>query len=382
MRPRISHAIFVFVVILCPLIVDCTDTISVDNNPVLSADSSGPDDEGCGKVIETARSEQIPVDIIFAIDSSGSMWESGDEIQWGLNELADEISSEGIDARIILLAATEENDCFNEGPSLSFCVEEPLGSGECGGGQLGFPGDLSEDTIFCDAKSKAGPGLDSNEPEFLHLNVAIDGTYPIPAIVSQYTEYRHNLREDAHKQVVIVEDMQLLGDAPGLSETFNTVLDPPMPPGTWTFNAVYCKTSVCELCDAAYSGGFYQSLVWGTGGVEGYLCEAKNAFEQLIDALAESVIINTPLSCEWTIPPPPDGVSFDKDRVNITYTNSGGEDIEYGKVEGDCGDKQGWKYDNEESPTKVMVCPATCDDIQSDLNGQIHIIFGCQTNVV
>jgi hypothetical protein len=98
--------------------------------------------------------------------------------------------------------------------------------------------------------------------------------------------------------------------------------------------------------------------------------------------LAESVIIGARLDCSWDIPPPPDGQTFDKTRVNVRYTASDGSETPYGKVEGECGDRQGWYYDDESAPTKILVCPATCDAIQDDPDARIDIVFGCATVII
>jgi hypothetical protein len=44
-----------------------------------------------------------------------------------------------------------------------------------------------------------------------------------------------------------------------------------------------------------------------------------------------------------------------------------------------CGPQGGWYYDNDNNPKNVLLCPATCQTIQSDPKGQIEIKFGCAT---
>jgi hypothetical protein len=48
---------------------------------------------------------------------------------------------------------------------------------------------------------------------------------------------------------------------------------------------------------------------------------------------------------------------------------------------GDCGTEGGWYYDNPAAPTKILLCPASCELVQSVNQGAIEIVLGCQTIV-
>jgi hypothetical protein len=37
----------------------------------------------------------------------------------------------------------------------------------------------------------------------------------------------------------------------------------------------------------------------------------------------------------------------------------------------------GWYYDNNASPTKIILCPASCQMVQADQNGKVDILLGC-----
>ena len=202
------------------------------------------------------------------------------------------------------------------------------------------------------------------------------------AIPYQYPNYEHVLRPNAHRQFVVVEDSQTTLNPAAFQGRLDN-LKPPIEEGQWTFNAVHCRTSCMGGgCMGASPNGNYHKLVDSTGGFEGPLCNAEASFGKLLDAVAESVIVNTLVECEWEIPPPPEDEVFDKALVNVKYTDSSGKETRYKKVVGDCQNEQGWFYDDEESPTKVMVCPATCEEIQTDTKAKIEIIFGCETEVL
>jgi hypothetical protein len=44
----------------------------------------------------------------------------------------------------------------------------------------------------------------------------------------------------------------------------------------------------------------------------------------------------------------------------------------------DCGAAGGWYYDNPQNPTKIIMCPTTCDEVQG---GKVTVVFGCETLV-
>lgn len=92
----------------------------------------------------------------------------------------------------------------------------------------------------------------------------------------------------------------------------------------------------------------------------------------------------TVLPCEWTIPDPPEGKSFDKSLVNVDYSLPGAPVQSIGAVatEAECAqaaDGGGWFYDNPAQPAAIKVCPNTCSVIQSSAEGRVDIKLGCAT---
>ena len=82
--------------------------------------------------------------------------------------------------------------------------------------------------------------------------------------------------------------------------------------------------------------------------------------------------------CEFPLPAPPNGKVLDVETVNVLYTPSVGaqQALVYEK---DCPTGTGWRYDDVVNPTKVLLCPATCQAIQADKGAGVDILFGCQT---
>jgi hypothetical protein len=107
--------------------------------------------------------------------------------------------------------------------------------------------------------------------------------------------------------------------------------------------------------------------------------DPAKAQQEFLDAL--NSIRGTVLLCEYTIPQPSTG-TIDPDKINVSYTPSGGQPVTIGRV-GDVSacdaTAGGWYYDVPGAPTNVIMCPATCDVLKSSANGQAQILFGCKT---
>jgi hypothetical protein len=93
------------------------------------------------------------------------------------------------------------------------------------------------------------------------------------------------------------------------------------------------------------------------------------------------------LDCEWAIPEPPKNEFFDKNKVNVAFSQSGSgtDTITFRRADSAnaCGDSsEAWYYDNADKPTKVMICPKACDAIKATEKGKINVLFGCQTIVI
>jgi hypothetical protein len=88
------------------------------------------------------------------------------------------------------------------------------------------------------------------------------------------------------------------------------------------------------------------------------------------------------LPCEVVIPPPPDGETLERDKVNVQYTPGGtgtAETIPYAGSAAGCGTTGGWYYDNDVAPTKIVYCPTTCKTVQGDTHASIKVAFGCKS---
>lgn len=102
--------------------------------------------------------------------------------------------------------------------------------------------------------------------------------------------------------------------------------------------------------------------------------KTSTVFQQALDQIRGQV-----MSCDFVLPPPPAGKQLDVQAVNVAFQAAGGPEsiLAYSS---DCASGQGWRYDNITAPTRVQLCPATCDAARKDAKAKLTLAFGCRTN--
>jgi hypothetical protein len=100
-------------------------------------------------------------------------------------------------------------------------------------------------------------------------------------------------------------------------------------------------------------------------------------------ASGSSSLGTMPGACEWPLPEPPAGQSLDFTQVNVRYTSPSGFATGLGKVgsSAECGMfVDGWFYDDNTKPTKIVACPQTCTAIQAGgAEAKVEALFGCMS---
>lgn len=96
-------------------------------------------------------------------------------------------------------------------------------------------------------------------------------------------------------------------------------------------------------------------------------------------ATALSQIRGQSLACEYALPQPPAGQTLDLQKVNVQYSPAGGsaQTLKYSEA---CASADGWRYDNAQNPTKILLCQSACDKAKSDVSAKMDLVLGCQTN--
>lgn len=86
------------------------------------------------------------------------------------------------------------------------------------------------------------------------------------------------------------------------------------------------------------------------------------------------------LPCELLIPTPPTGASLDVGLVAVKFTPGSGADVEIPKADdaADCRGTQGWYYDDNVHPEKIILCPMSCATVQGEAQARLNVLFGCE----
>jgi hypothetical protein len=93
--------------------------------------------------------------------------------------------------------------------------------------------------------------------------------------------------------------------------------------------------------------------------------------QNFINAL--KAIQGSAIPCDFDMPVPEAGIVNPKE-VTLQYQ---GQPIN--KLDGatQCGANGGWYFDNNTDPTKIILCPATCNVVKSDPAAKIDVSLGC-----
>ncbi len=346
----------------------------------------------CAATAVEATRERLPVDIIWIVDNSSSMQPAVAEVQAGLNAFATLIGSKGIDYQVVMLSKRGTTPANKTYP---ICIPPPLGGANC-----------------------------ANGPSFFHASMDVLSTQPLEQFLGTLdqtagytpTEKRGSepwaqvLRANATKTIVVVTDDDSRLNAT-LFETFDGGANPDplssttLPPGVlhpsrgdqfkgYLFNGIYgwgSPTDPTVRCtypnntQPAKSGAVYTQLVKKTGGVRAKLCDGASAWGPFFDDIAKAVETTSRIACELAMPKA-DGGLLDPEAVNVRVTDGTNPAVVVPRVanEAACGNGAGWYYDNPKAPTKVILCPTSCEGAQSkggDAPPKIDVLFGCQSVV-
>jgi hypothetical protein len=126
-------------------------------------------------------------------------------------------------------------------------------------------------------------------------------------------------------------------------------------------------SNLTSLDMIAASGGTTKAFLIDTTG---------NAAAEFAMALA-SIRSTALLGCTYTVPPPPAGMQFDPNEVNVTYTDPTGKvtDVDETPAPADCSTADGWQYSPDR--TQINLCGALCASIKANPGGSLKVLFGC-----
>jgi hypothetical protein len=106
------------------------------------------------------------------------------------------------------------------------------------------------------------------------------------------------------------------------------------------------------------------------------VCETDwtDTFAQ-IASRTESVAVREPVSCRLTPPSAPEGEVLDYSRLTVTYRS--GEETTLLRHAGAGRCTEGWQFDDESSPSAIILCPDVCRRVQADRHAELEVAVAC-----
>ncbi|MCH9683024.1 MAG: hypothetical protein K0V04_16430, partial [Deltaproteobacteria bacterium] len=304
---------------------------------VLDVGDPGMPSDDCVAVTQTAETEMRPVDLIMVGDPETDQVLLRNAVTNLLPQLG---KARGPDTRVVLIAG--------EAPPMG---ADPRWEGEFDCGEWD-----------CRGASQFG--------YFRHIEVDLDPDAVLTEVMGLAPEWEQHMRTDTWKHIWISSSRG--GDPSMSAEAFTTA-----------FNAMgesYEQFTLHSLVTGPDPSGNFGELAVTSGGVFYHESLGGSVYSDFVEGVLEK-LQGTPLSCEYSIPEPPAGQTFDPMRVNVEYEDDG-ELFALGYVEdaAACEDAgAGWYYDDPAAPTTIHVCPFTCGVFNTIESGSIEIVFGCAT---
>ncbi len=303
--------------------------------------------------------QKAKVDLIFVIDDSGSMTEEMNQIKTNVNTFAQTIGGSGLDYQVIFIVkrATSSGQTGNV-----ICVPPPLGGANCG----------------------------DNGAIFHHINQDVQSNNSLSLILSTYASptptlaWDKYLRQEAWKVFVEVTDDQSFLN----STSFDQQLLAKAPAGMFgtAQSRRYIFHSICgwqdgsaplsggQCATAVNNGSEYQKLSQLTGGIIDSVC--KTDYSGVLNNIAKGIVAK--LACELTLP---SSATSDPTKVVVQHTPSkgGAQKLDQVTDASKCAAfPNGWYYDNNAAPTRILLCAGICDASANDTGSKIEALVGCK----
>ena len=309
------------------------------SNPGFNVGDGG---SGSGDLSKCATSSAtptaVPVSLVFIFDKSGSM---SQDSKWtscksGLTSFFADPQSAGLSA------------------SLQFF---PL-SNECSAATYAAPAVAMR--ALPDATSFANT-MNANSPN--------GGTPTLPALTGaiEYAQSVQKSNPGNKVAIVLVTD----GEPNDCNSSVSNVANEAASASSSIPTFVIGIGNTGNLDQIAQAGGTTKATIVSTNSAQ----QTATDFQTALNAIR-----GLTLACEYQIPAPPQGQTFDESKVNVVYTpaNAGQETLAYNQT---CTGGTGWHYDDTTKPSKIILCQSTCDSVQQQ-SGKIDIVLGCATNGV
>ncbi|WP_438001614.1 vWA domain-containing protein [Sorangium sp. So ce185] len=119
----------------------------------------------------------------------------------------------------------------------------------------------------------------------------------------------------------------------------------------------------------AAAGDTGEAFIIDTGNAADTTAAFKAAVEEIRGAA---------VSCTIPIPPPPDGRTFDKQKVDVKYTSATTNTPTSLVYDQACAAAGTWRYDDPANPTAIVLCDDTCAVVQAQVEVSLGVDFTCE----
>lgn len=323
---------------------------SKDPKPSEGKNDSGvkppdPDDgvNKCAGIRQDAPPASGGVDVIFLIDTSGSMLHAITQVTQNMGNFVQNFEGTAADTRVVVITG-----------------DDPA----------------------------RGTPIADDQDKYRFIGSEVDSKMLFTVALTAYPQYQDFLRPGATTMFVMVTD-----DEDIVSPTdFRSAMEEQLGHGfiqhavaSESVNGLpciseaqawnpLCVAPIPAVCAAAAIGKNYYQLADDTGGVKQSICKAD--WVPVFDELRAAVIEAVPLPCSYPLANATT-TKLDPEKVQLVYTPAGGEDEEFPRVKAQdaCATKNGWYYDTNEGPTTIQLCPTACETVSA--GGTLDIAFGC-----
>ena len=203
-------------------------------------------------------------------------------------------------------------------------------------------------------------------------NAGSQGT-PISAALGGALSWAAAQRSAAPEEnavVVLVTDGQPNGCEEDISAIASLAQNAFMTSGILTYAIGLTGSQESDMDAIATAGGTTKGI---------FISDGTTAKQDLLNALA--AIRGSILDCDFEMPKADNGMQVDPSKVNVKYTPAGGTQMTLGRVPdaAGCGTAPGWYYDNELNPTRILLCPASCNTASVQVDATLEVLLGCVT---
>ena len=299
---------------------------------------------GCAKT--TKKAEKLPVDMVLGLDTSFSM----------------DFDSKWTNVRDALKAFVSNPAYADLGIALQF-----------------FP--IRKQCSVPDYATPAVP-LSLQPAAQAPISAALDnqqmsGGTPMVPLLEGLAKYLKANPNPARKQVIVLatdgfpDDTCIAGTATSKANTIeNAVLVADQAfkatPSIPTF-VIGVGSELAALNAIGQAGGTGNAILVDTS------ANAQAAFLTALDTIRRAAI-----PCDF---PLPEFGAFDAANTNVTYTPASGISQPYAFVGNEAGcakaPTDGWYFDSETTPTKIILCKGACDVVKADDSGTVDVVYGC-----